>query len=146
MKLEGDTTCPNCKKDHSVSFDVDKFDLAKSSSATLYNVSVTPTSNNATVQVQAMEPKQTHSHAEPQEDPHEELSKLLPKGINFGKCANGNCGTKFKNAKGLTKKYKACPGCKTNTVPKSSDFCPTCGKEDEDWDESDVELEDEEDE
>ena len=87
--------------------------------------------------------KETHEHSHndvPKEDPHEIIALNMPKGINFGKCKNGNCGTKIKN-KIITTKYKTCPNCKTNTVPKSSDFCPTCGKESEEFDESDVEIE-----
>ena len=29
MKIEGDTTCPNCKKDHAVEFDIDNLDIKK---------------------------------------------------------------------------------------------------------------------
>lgn len=91
-------------------------------------------------------PKQTHSHDEPKEDPHKLLGEMLPKGVNFGKCANGNCGTKIKNAKGITTKFKTCPNCRFNGVPKSSSFCPTCGKDSEEFDDSDIDLEtDEED-
>ena len=91
------------------------------------------------------EPKHEHK-----KDIHEELSELLPRGQNFGKCANGNCATMVKNPNPVTK-FKACPGCKNNAVPKNNDFCPTCGitensKKFEEWDESDLEIETEEDE
>ena len=92
------------------------------------------------------ENKEIHTHNESKQDPHDTLAQMLPKGVNFGKCANGNCGTKIKNAKGLTTKFKACPNCRANTVPKNNDYCPTCGKEPEEWDDSDIELENDEDE
>lgn len=85
-----------------------------------------------------------HVHEMPKEDPHETLSKNMPKGVNFGKCANGNCGIKVKNAKGITTKYKKCTNCGANTVPKSSDFCPTCGKDSDEFDESEINIESEE--
>lgn len=90
-----------------------------------------------------------HDH-EHKKDIHEELSELLPRGQNFGKCANGNCATMVKNPNPVTK-FKACPGCKNNAVPKNNDFCPTCGitensKKFDEWEESDLELETEEDE
>ena len=87
---------------------------------------------------------QEHTHNEPKQDPHDTLAQMLPKGVNFGKCANGECGKKIKNAKGVTTKFKACPNCRANTVPKNNDYCPTCGKEPEEWDDSDIELESEE--
>lgn len=93
-----------------------------------------------TNEIKQNDTKHEHTH-EPKPDPHDELAQMLPKGVNYGKCANGNCGTKIKNAKGMTTKFKACPHCKANTVPKSNDYCPTCGKEPEEWDESDIELE-----
>ena len=93
-------------------------------------------------------PPQEHKHNE--KDIHEELSELLPRGQNFGKCANGNCATMVKNPNPVTK-FKSCPGCKNNAVPKNNDFCPTCGinensKKFDEWEESDLEIETEEDE
>ena len=91
---------------------------------------------------------QEHTHDK--KDIHEELSELLPRGQNFGKCANGNCATMVKNPNPVTK-FKACPGCKNNAVPKNNDFCPTCGmtennKKFDEWEDSDLEIETEEDE
>lgn len=91
---------------------------------------------------------QEHNH-EHKKDIHEELSELLPRGQNFGKCANGNCATMVKNPNPVTK-FKSCPGCKNNAVPKNNDFCPTCGitensKKFDEWEESDLEIEQEED-
>ena len=78
---------------------------------------------------------------------HDELSDLMPKGLNFGRCADGSCHEKIKNSK-FTENFKTCPGCSSNTVPKTSDFCPTCGKnepEDQEdkedyWENSEIEL------
>ena len=78
---------------------------------------------------------------------HAELSDLMPKGQNYGKCADGSCHEKIKNSN-FTENFKTCPGCSSNTVPKNSDFCPTCGinapkdqEESEDyWEESEIEI------
>ena len=78
---------------------------------------------------------------------HDELSDLMPKGLNYGRCADGSCHEKIKNTN-FTENFKSCPGCSSNTVPKTSDFCPTCGKnEPEDteekegyWEESEISL------
>ena len=92
---------------------------------------------------------ETHNH-DHKKDIHEELSELLPRGQNFGKCANGNCATMVKNPNPVTK-FKSCPGCKNNAVPKNNDFCPTCGitensKGFDEWEDSELELKTEEDE
>lgn len=87
-----------------------------------------------------------HTHEDPK-DPHEVLAENMPKGMNFGKCANGECGKKVKNKKGITKDFKECRNCGANTVPKDKNYCPYCGidedKEDP-FDDSNVKLEDEE--
>ena len=78
---------------------------------------------------------------------HAELSDLMPKGQNYGKCADGSCHEKIKNSN-FTENFKTCPGCSSNTVPKSNNFCPTCGinepgdhEESEDyWQESEIEI------
>ena len=93
-------------------------------------------------------PPQEHNHQK--KDVHEELADLLPRGQNYGKCANGSCATMVINKNPVTK-FKACPGCKNNAVPKNNDFCPTCGmtennKKFDEWEDSDLELETEEDE
>ena len=115
--------CPNCKK---------PFDLEVKA---------------PTVEVPKVEVPHTH-------DPHDELAKLIPKNSNFAKCPNGNCGGHLiKNAKGINLKFKTCPNCGNNAVPKSIDYCPTCGVTDEDlekkdseWDSSDLEIPTKEDE
>jgi len=78
---------------------------------------------------------------------HEELSDIMPKGLNYGRCADGSCHEKIKNSN-FTENFKTCPGCSSNTVPKSSDFCPTCGKNEpaeveeksDYWEESEIEV------
>ena len=78
---------------------------------------------------------------------HEELSDLMPKGLNYGRCADGSCHEKIKNSN-FIENFKTCPGCSSNTVPNTSNFCPTCGKnEPEDledkedyWNESEIEI------
>jgi len=77
---------------------------------------------------------------------HDELSDIMPKGVNFGRCADGSCHEKIKN-KNYTENFKACPGCNSNAVPKDVDYCPTCGKtepddDDEYWNDSEIELSD----
>ena len=89
-------------------------------------------------------------HVHEKKDVHEELADLLPRGQNYGKCANGSCATMVIN-KNPTTKFKACPGCKNNAVPKNNDFCPTCGitensKKFDEWEESDLEIEQEDEE
>ncbi len=76
----------------------------------------------------------------PKEDPHITLAKRLPRGINFAECRG--CHTVIQNPH-VTTKFKSCPHCSANTVPKDNKICPTCGKESEsdEWDDSDVELE-----
>ena len=102
----------------------------------------------APMQTQQIPPTQEHTHEK--KDVHEELADLLPRGQNYGKCANGSCATMVIN-KNPTTKFKACPGCKNNAVPKNNDFCPTCGmtennKKFDEWEESDLEIETEEEE
>jgi len=92
---------------------------------------------------------QPQEHTHEKKDVHEELADLLPRGQNFGKCANGSCATMVINKNPVTK-FKSCPGCKNNAVPKNNDFCPTCGitentKDFDEWEESDLELKTDED-
>lgn len=95
------------------------------------------------VKVPEVPAPEVHNH-----DPHEDLAKLMPKSVNFAKCPNGDCSKGLiKNAKGLNRRFKTCPNCGNNGVPKSSDYCPTCGltdndleDKDETWDSSDIEI------
>ena len=83
---------------------------------------------------------------QPKKLTHDELATFIPKGINSMKCPGGDCGhQKIKNPK-QTKKYKSCPHCSANTLPKGSDSCPYCSKnidEDQELDDG-IELESEE--
>lgn len=77
---------------------------------------------------------------------NEELSSLMPPGVNFATCKGNNCAdSKIQNKK-LVTKFKQCPECGCNNVPKNSNLCPCCGKDgpEEDpedyWEDSDIEL------
>jgi len=75
---------------------------------------------------------------------HEEISRTIPKGVNFGSCPDGNCERKIENPNKTTKFFD-CPHCDANTVPsRHSPFCPTCGKslQGEDLSESNVDISD----
>lgn len=86
-----------------------------------------------------------HSHNDIEKpDEHAEIANSMQKGNNFAYCTGPDCGKKIVNAKGIVTKFKKCLNCGANTVPKSKKYCPTCGtkeKEDEPFDESDVNLE-----
>lgn len=88
-----------------------------------------------------------HTHNEEKPHNHEELAKLMPKSANFAKCRDGNCEKGLIKNANPTRKFKSCPNCKNNAVPKSGDYCPTCGLTNEDlekneteWDNSDLEI------
>ena len=97
----------------------------------------------------APDPEEKHDHAHEIKTNHAELSELMPKGVNFAKCADGSCGNSVIENSKITKKFKECDNCGSNAVPNSSDICPTCGiKEptDEDdkenfWNESNIDSE-----
>jgi len=82
------------------------------------------------------------------EQEHEKMNSELPSGVNYAKCDGADCGhVKLKNPNQTTK-HKACPNCKNNNVPTNSDFCPNCGIEEEskkfeEWEDSDIEIEEE---
>ena len=96
---------------------------------------------------------ENHVHEPPKpnmgEHDHDNIAKAMPSGVNFARCKDGNCGHKIiKNAKGLTTSFKTCPTCGDNTNAKKSKICKTCGKKpqnEDDWDESDVKIEIDED-
>lgn len=58
---------------------------------------------------------------------HDEMSELIPAGINSMACPGGDCGKRLVNPK-QTKKYKSCPNCDANTLVKGTDTCPYCSK------------------
>jgi len=59
---------------------------------------------------------------------HDEISAMIPKGVNAMECPGNDCNHKRLKNPTQTKKYKACPGCEANTLTKDSDFCPYCSK------------------
>lgn len=128
---------PGCKHVHDVEIDLPE-------PAVITGSISTPPTMNVVAPTPSIEPKK-----EEPKDPHEEMTKALPSGVNFAKCEGADCGhVKLKNPKQTTK-HKACPSCKNNNVPKSSDFCPNCGIEEEskkfeEWEDSDIEIEKEE--
>lgn len=110
-----------------------------------------------TVQVQAppvtIPPPTTPGTPQPKSYTNEELTNLLPPGVNFAVCKGDNCGNEKIQNKTLTTKFKSCPKCGCNNVPKNSSMCPCCGTdepEDEDdkldfWEESDIQLKEDDD-
>lgn len=88
-------------------------------------------------------PEVPHSHPEipqPPENPHEKLADMLPSGVNFGKCENGQCVELVKNKK-LVTQFKTCQECGFNGVPETNSFCPVCGHDGKEWDDSDINIE-----
>jgi len=80
-----------------------------------------------------------------EEDKHKLMKDLMPSGVNFAKCQGTDCGHKKIKNNTQTQKFKACPGCKNNNIPRNNDFCPTCGLDEEhkdfdEWDDSDIEM------
>ncbi len=79
---------------------------------------------------------------------NEELSNLMPPGVNFAVCKGDNCGNEKIQNKNVTTKFKSCPKCGCNNVASNSSICPCCGtnepqdeEEKEDyWDESEIDL------
>ena len=97
-----------------------------------------------------VEPQQIHTHEETKKLSHEEITELMPYGRNFMSCPGGDCGhKKLKNDKQVSK-YKTCPNgnCEFNGITKRDEFCPTCGKDIDEYGELDtgVELETEDEE
>ena len=90
-----------------------------------------------------------HTHTLPPTDPHAEMAKHMPKGMNFATCKDGNCGTIVRNPNGLETSFKTCPNCGDNTNRKGAKICKTCGKKPDskdEWNESEVKIELEEEE
>lgn len=127
-------TEPNCKHPHETEMDLDdlkaKLEVSQPKQAEVHVHTTTPA--NATVDVK---------HEDTTKDPHEAVRRNMPKGINYTQCKG--CDTKIKNPRFNTK-HKTCTNCGANTVPKDSPICTTCGKEPEEWEESEVNLEVEE--
>jgi len=78
-----------------------------------------------------------------EKDPHSVLERGLPRGQNFAKCEGNDCGHRKLTNPTKTTSFKTCKNCDANTVPKTNDYCSTCGFEsdvEDDWDDSDVDL------
>lgn len=138
-QLHQDIDCPHCK--NTVGLNITKTKPKPEQKKTV---------DLEIPQIEQLSPpvEQSHSHEpEPIQFSHDDLSDLMPTGMNFAKCKDGKCGSMVKNSK-ITKNFKSCPNCESNTVPGKSKFCPTCGKTEpqdiedlEDyWDESEINL------
>jgi len=80
---------------------------------------------------------------------HEEIAEMIPEPVNFAPCPGGDCDHKKLENPKKTTKFVSCPHCTDNSNKKGAKFCKTCGKgpkEDEEdyWENSDIELEEEE--
>jgi len=56
LKITGETTCPNCKKEHEVNFDIDKLDV-KNNTPVLTNVSTQGTTSTIQIEQPKVETK-----------------------------------------------------------------------------------------
>lgn len=115
MKIEGDTSCPHCKKEHTASFDLDKLDI-KTPTSPLINAVATGNPQ------QLLEPKEIIKEVE-------KITKVSPSDEPFFSCANGNC------SKGLHKNpnYSKAPNkkCKNCDSLNGNKKCKNCGNSDE---------------
>ena len=112
MKLTGDTTCPWCKKDHKVEFDLDNLEN---------NVKPSTTTNpQATGQTTIQEVK-------PEIVEKEVIKTVLPNDVPFFACKDGNCGEIHKNENYTKAPNKKCKNCDTlNGIKK----CKNCKNSD----------------
>lgn len=137
-KILGEVQCPHCEKKHNTEVDIGNIlQKGNDKQQTQHSHMEEPHVENN----QKVEAVQRTLN-------HDDLSKLMPKGVNYSKCVDGNCGKKIKNSK-FTKKFKKCPNCSSNTVPQSNSYCNTCGIDetrlDDDWEDSEIEFKAEED-
>jgi|SRR5579872_803950 len=141
IKAEAEGDCPECKKHIKLPTTVE-FEMPKENISKAQNVTITEKPQ----QIQTQMIQESHTHSNPHSnDPHIEMAKSLPKGWNFATCKDGNCGTIVRNPNGLETSFKTCPNCKDNTNRKAAKICKTCGKKPEskeDWEESEVQIED----
>ena len=138
IKAEAEGDCPNCKN-HIKLPTLLEFEMPKDNVPKALNVQV----NQKPPQIQTN--VESHTHSTPEKNPHDSIAENMPSGVNFTRCKDGSCGhTIIKNKKGLTTEFKTCPNCGDNTNAKKSKICKTCGKTPEtveDWQESDVKIE-----
>jgi len=109
---------------------------------------VNPPQQAPQIQQFAPPPPQVPPTNTPKTYTNDELSGLMPPGVNFAVCKGDNCAdTKIKN-KTLVTKYKSCPKCGCNMVPSNGSICPCCGvnepqdeEEKEDyWEDSEIDI------
>ena len=140
IKAEAEGDCPECKK-HIKLPTVVEFEMPKENTQKASNVTITE--KLPQVQTQTLIQEHTHTHVN---DPHIEMAKNLPKGWNFATCKDGNCGQVVRNPNGIETDFKTCPNCRDNTNRKAAKVCKTCGKKPDnkdEWEESEVKIEDE---
>jgi len=115
MNLEGSTTCPHCKKDHDVAFNLDKLDT-KATPSQANNASISGTGTIL-------------------EEKPKEIEKIVEKTViedfkpNY-ECPNGNCDLGVHKNTNYKKKPKGkCTNCDQFTK-HSKGTCPWCKKND----------------
>ena len=119
MKITGD--CPNCKKE--VSIDIDKLDIKPPATLEVQNATTT---QNATVQVQKVEPV----------EPEVQIKTVAPKDQPYFKCKN--CGDAHKNPNYTEIPKFRCKNGNCNTL-NGQKACKNCGNKDEDeFEEEDI--------
>lgn len=125
MKLTGDATCPGCKKDHKVEFDLEKLDVKPIPS----EVSNTSASNQATIQ-----------ETKPEVIEKEVVKTVIEDFKPNYECPDGNCDVGVHKNKNYTKKPKGkCTNCGQFTKHDKG-TCPWCkGTELEELDNDELE-------
>ncbi len=126
---------PNCKHPHEMEIDVP--DPVKS------EITAIPTTTAPQQQMMMTPPP------EPKERKitHEEITDLMPPGVNFMKCPGEKCGRQVLKNKKQVQNFLTCPECDHNGFTVGSGLCEKCGKkftkdEEEDFDDG-IEIEEE---
>lgn len=127
---KGSKDCQGVECNQNLEFDIDVPDVIPTAATVQAPQIISP----ATAQPQQviLQAPPTPPAPEPKKEEkkltHEELADMIPDGINAMACPGGDCGhMKLKNKK-QTSKWKSCPNCEANTVPKGHEFCPYCTK------------------
>ena len=141
---KGSKDCKGVECDQDLEFDIEVPDTTPN----ITNIPTPQITNPTATTTQVLVPPQpqiTTKTTDEKKLSHEEMSDLIPKGVNAMACPGGDCGhMKLKNPK-QTKKFKSCPNCDANTLTKDAEFCPYCTKNvDADDLEDGIELEEEE--
>lgn len=127
---KGSKDCQGIECEQNLEFDIDIPDTIPTA-ATIQTPQVIVPSTAQPQQVVLQAPTPPPAPESPKEDKklsHDEISAMIPKGVNVMECPGGDCGHKRLKNPTQTKKYKSCPGCEANTLTKDSDFCPYCSK------------------